>query len=474
MRSPRFSLATQLFAAVGFTALLVVVIMALLVASSMRQGFSKYLLRGEIEGMRGFATALVETHDPAHPGWPQFRQDPQSWLRFVNDRLPLLPGAPPPRPEPERHRPHPPKRPPLLEERLFLLDAAGNHVAGATRTGAFETLPIRPADGATPVGWLGLTAPGRFANDTDAFFLRGQIRSLLLAAGLAAALSAAAALLLARQLLKPIRALESGAQKLAGGDYAARIPNGRSDELGRLIDHYNRLASSLEAAEIAERQWISDTSHELQTPLAVLRANIEAVQDGVRAPDERTLKAMHDSVDRLTRLVQDLRILSDRREGRLVAASRNVDLAALVRDAVEAATERFAEAGLSVRNEIGSPLPARCDPQRMRQVIDNLLENSLRYTEAPGILNIEGRSDRTGVHLAFEDSAPAPAPESMPHLFDRFHRGEASRSRALGGSGLGLAIARAIVEAHGGEITAEPASLGGLRVAITLPVGEPE
>ncbi|WP_372840453.1 ATP-binding protein [Phaeovulum sp.] len=469
MSLARLPLITKLFAAIGLTAMLVVVTMALLVASSMREGFAQYLLKGELLQLEGLVEALAQSHDLQNPGWPEFRNDPRRWTDFT-----IRHSGPDARTVPELMAPPPPV---AIGERLTLLGADGTYIAGQRAHAAVhELVPIPALDAAAgdaPLGWLEFSAPGGLQSETDAFYLRGQLNSLILAAIIATALSAIAAYVLARQFLAPIRALETGARRLAKGNYAARIPNTRSDELGRLIDHYNDLAGSLEAAEIAEKQWISDTSHELQTPLAVLRANIEAIQDGVREPDERTLRAMHSAVERLTRLVKDLRILSDGREDGFVALRRNTDVAALVHEACDSAHSRFAEAGLQLEESVAGPMIVQCDPHRMRQVIDNLLENSLRYTDAPGRVRIAAWRDAGEVLLLVEDTAPAPPKASMPHLFERFHRGETSRSRALGGSGLGLAICKTIVEAHGGAIAATVSELGGLRVVVTLPAKEP-
>jgi two-component system sensor histidine kinase BaeS len=285
-------------------------------------------------------------------------------------------------------------------------------------------------------------------------------------------LSGVGAALLARQFLVPIRALERGAKRLAGGEYATRISGARGDELGQLINHYNALAESLEAAERAQRQWVSDTSHELQTPLAVLRAHIEAIQDNVRPADARTLGAMSEAVTRLTRLVSDLRILSIWREDGLVSDHYVTDLAEIVHAAIDSAFDGFADAGLELVTAVADPIMLRGDGGRIRQVIDNLLENTLRYTDSPGEVWVKAWSDGSHAHFSIDDTAPAPSTAAMTQLFDRFYRGETSRSRAHGGSGLGLSICKAIIEAHGGTISAAPSRMGGLNIHLSLPLGD--
>jgi two-component system sensor histidine kinase BaeS len=468
MRANQLPLAYRLFGAISLTALLVVVVMASMVAINMREGFSRYLLRGELELHKPLVETLAAAHDASAGGWPQLASHPEAWARFIR--------ANDPRP------PEPPGRgaPPMpIERRLILLDAHGNHVSGGDPAAGQpeETIAIMAPGAppnAAPIGWLGIAAPGMIQSSTDALFLRSQFRSLIVAALLALALSALAAALLARQFLVPIRALERGAKRLAGGEYAARIPNERGDELGQLIGHYNALAENLESAERAQQQWISDTSHELQTPLAVLRAHIEALQDGVRQADPPTLDTMEEAVTRLTHLIADLRLLSDWREGALTAQSGPANLADIARDAVAATSEQFSAAGLELTTDVADPIRVKCDAGRIRQVLDNLLANSLRYTDAPGEVRLRAWRSGERAYLTLDDAPPAPPDETMPHLFDRFFRADASRSRAGGGSGLGLAICKAIVEAHGGEISATRSRFGGLNVCVILPAREPE
>jgi two-component system sensor histidine kinase BaeS len=338
---------------------------------------------------------------------------------------------------------------------------------------ATRPITVTDADGqGVTVGWIALAAPEGGVVTADSVFLAGQFRALILSALLAIVVSAIAAFLLARQFLAPVRTLLRGTEVLAAGDYGTRMANPRQDEFGELIDHFNALAESLEAAERAERQWLSDASHELQTPLAVLRAEIEALQDGVRQPDEKTLSEMNASILRLSNLVGDLNALSHAREGKLLAAMADDDLSAIVKAAAEAARPRLSEAGLSLETGIDGPLAFRCDRGRIRQLVDNLLENARRYTTAPGRVSISLARVGGGLTLIVEDTAPAPPEEAMSKLFDRFYRADASRARQLGGSGLGLAICRAIVVAHGGTIAARRSALGGLAVRVVFPVDE--
>ncbi|NDR58919.1 ATP-binding protein [Aliiruegeria sabulilitoris] len=476
----RRSLALQFFAAFALTAALVVATLAGLVSFSMRDGFSRYLLQGELLRLDRLVVELSEQHDPADPGWPDLTDDPETWNRFLasnatpEDRPPNRPEIRPDMGQPGPGRkpfPPPPDAGPLrLNARIFLMSPDGTLLVPPLVPGSLsERREIPAAEGTELLGYIGLTAPRSGRSKTDLFFLRGQTQNLLLASLFAIGVSALAASLLARHLLRPIKALERGARTLTQGDFDHRIPNDREDELGQLIEHTNTLAQSLQDARDAEQRWISDTSHELQTPLAVLRAEIEAMQDGIRKADTRTLNEMHDAVMRLSRLVADLKTLSFSREGRTAVAARLTDFSDLLNLRLDHAEMRLNETGLTVEREIGEGLELHCDPDRMAQVMDNLIENTMRYTAVPGTIRLTAYQEGNEVIAIVEDTPPAPPDEAMGLLFNRFYRAEASRTRSLGGSGLGLSICSAIVAAHDGTIEADRSPLGGLRVRLALP-----
>lgn len=205
--------------------------------------------------------------------------------------------------------------------------------------------------------------------------------SPLLAALIAVSDSAIATFFIARQLLGPIRRLEVGAKTMAAGSYSARIRQDRTDELGQLIGHYNTLAARLDQTAEAEREWISNTSHELQTPLTMLRAQIEALQDGIRQPDAKTLTEMHASLMRLSRLVQNLETLSYGGEAELSVSFAREDLSGIARASAKAARSKLAAQGIDLDLDLAAPTPVECGAGQIGQVVDNLLENAHRYTD---------------------------------------------------------------------------------------------
>ena len=287
------------------------------------------------------------------------------------------------------------------------------------------------------------------------------------------ALSALASVLLARHFRQPIRQLSEGAGALAGGRYDVRLPDTRSDELGSLARHFNALAQQLESAESARRQWVADTSHELRTPLAVLRAQLEALQDGVRSATPETLEAMLRQVLALNKLIDELYALARADVGALDCRPAPHDAWRLATAQARAFEERLRAAGLAL--ELGAPpppVPALCDPDRLRQVLDNLFENSLRYSAAGGRIALHAHHADGRIQLVLDDSAPGVPEEALARLGERFYRVDASRSRAHGGAGLGLALCRRILEAQGGALAFAHSPLGGLRVVLSLPLAK--
>lgn len=482
----RSSLATRIFLAIAATSILIVAIMAMLVALSMRDGFARYLLRGELARFDALEQALVLSYDTDVPGWPELTATPNAWNEFV--RLYFSPAEMLSNPPPSRPFGRPPfgkalfgTPPPggpqgedtfMIGDRLILLGPDGEQIAGSTdRSELFESRAICSDADCTDqnmLGYIGLNAPLSAQTASDTFFLRRQYSSLALSALIAILVSAAAAFVVARHVLTPIRQLEAGAKTMASGDYSTRINLKRNDELGQLIKHYNALAATLEKTDKAEREWISNTSHELQTPLATLRAQIEAVQDGIRNPDAETLAQMHAAMMRLSRLVEDVKILSHSREKGLMTAFQHDDLCEIVSTTAAVAQPLFDAKNIALQLDLPKVVPVACDRQRIGQVVENLLQNAARYTNAPGSVRVRVQMANDTVQMIVEDTPPAPRIEDLPKLFDRFFRAESSRSRAHGGSGLGLAVCKAIIDSHNGTITAGMSDKGGLCVTISL------
>jgi two-component system sensor histidine kinase BaeS len=357
-----------------------------------------------------------------------------------------------------------------LASRITLQDANGRYLAGRDPHGLPLARRALELNGRT-IGWLGV-ARGSRPSDAMAYAFLAQLRATLwlIVAG-AVAFSALAAILLARHFRAPIRALEQGARQLSRGRFDVQLVESRSDELGELARHFNTLARHLEHAEAARRQWVADTSHELRTPLAVLRAQLEAVQDGVRSSTPDTVAAMLRQVLALNKLIDELYALARADVGALDCKQAPLDLWRLACDQATGFEARLQAAGLAL--ELG-PAPSvstvLADADRMRQVLDNLFENSLRYTRAGGCVRLQARVERDEFILELDDGAPGVPDEALARLGERFYRVDASRSRAHGGAGLGLALCRRLLEAQGAWLAFSHSPLGGLRASIRIPL----
>jgi signal transduction histidine kinase len=284
--------------------------------------------------------------------------------------------------------------------------------------------------------------------------------------------SVAAAALLARGLVAPLRQLTAAAEAMAAGDLSQQVQVRSRDEVGELGQAFNQMASDLQAAESVRRQMTADIAHELRNPLSVIRGNLEAIQDGIYPADAEHLAPIYEETMLLQRLVQDLRLLSLADTGQLPLIRTDVDVAELLAGSAASAQAAAQDRGISIALDVPpteqGALVVHGDADRLRQVIGNLVGNALRYTPAGGQIALRARPDGHRVRLAVSDTGQGIAPEDLPHVFDRFYRGDTSRDRASGGSGLGLSIARALIEAHGGTIDVQSTPGEGTTFSILL------
>lgn len=363
----------------------------------------------------------------------------------------------------------PRRGPPDLMGRLQLVDAAGQPVVGSRRGDSIVARVPVQLDGKT-IGELLLSAQPQLQNSADIAFERAHMRNAIVAVLVTLTAALVLAFALARWLLAPVRALTDGTRALAAGDLARRVTVTRRDELGALARDFNHLATTLEQHRNARRQWGADIAHELRTPLAILRGEIQAMQDGIRPLGQNGLASLQAECDRLGSLIEDLYQLALADAGALDYRFETIDATELVLEAVELHRPGLADLGLALDARIARVAPVRADARRLGQLIDNLLVNARRYTDTPGLIRVSLGANAGQLQLIVEDSPPGVPANTLPQLFDRLFRVDASRGRGAGGAGLGLAICRAIVDAHGGSIAAQASPLGGLRVIVNLPL----
>ena len=444
------------------------------------QGFTAYLQARDVERLDRFATLVAQNmaSSKAMPGTSD--PDMPNLLR----QLATSEGIGSTRPDAadpdlSNHQPPPPmNRPPPragdgFGSRVALYWPDGRPWAGPPID------PVEPGVVERPVQVAGQTVAlvrlRRLAPASDAIegqFLRQQFAGIATVAGGLMLLALLSAVWLARQWIRPLVAVQAATARIAQGELGIRIPTNRSDEIGDVVRNVNSMAESLQRIEGARRRWMADLSHELRTPLTVLRGEIEALVDGVRPLNAGALTSLQEDTLRLGALVDDLHFLAMADLQSMPCRFDNVDAVEIVQGTLQRHTVAAAEAGLQLGWAKGRPeaIEVRWDARRIEQVLNNLIQNSLRYTDAPGRIVIDLKSTPGCVQLTVEDSAPGLAPQDLSRIFEPLFRADAARSRHNGGSGLGLAISAAIVHAHGGLISAHASPLGGLRIEVDLPL----
>lgn len=296
--------------------------------------------------------------------------------------------------------------------------------------------------------------------------------------GVALAVSAAAALVvtwyLSRRVQRSVDAVATAARAVADGRYDSRVSSpGLGDDFDSLARTFNQMADRLESVEATRRRLFGDLAHEIRTPVSVLDAYVEAVEDGVKVLDADTTAVLRDQTHRLVRFSEDLGALAKAEEAHASIAPCWVDPHTVIATAVAAAADRYAAKGVTLHTDPDGALPQLwADPHRLAQVLANLLDNALRHTPAGGRVDVAAHGGPDGVTIVVSDTGDGIASAHLPHVFERFYRADAARNRDHGGAGIGLAIARALVEAHRGRITVASAGPGtGTTFTISLPAG---
>ncbi|MFI7854107.1 sensor histidine kinase efflux regulator BaeS, partial [Acinetobacter baumannii] len=317
------------------------------------------------------------------------------------------------------------------------------------------------------VGYLGLKPVLDKEDALSINFFSNQKRYLLLIYALTLLSSLVAALLMATYFKKPIQRLLNATNELTKGNYQHQVVIKRNDELGDLSTQLNHLAEILHQHEESRRQWVADTSHELKTPLAVLQAQIEAMQDGIRKATPEHLDAMMRQVSSLKKLTQDLADLAQADAQQLKCYLSSVNPWEVILQEVENFRPKLEQAGLEIEVE-GEGASLLLDRDRFKQIIVNLIGNSIRYTETGGKIHIHTSQTPQEWTLYVDDSPFGLSDEQLSRLGERFYRVDDSRTRSTGGTGLGLALSCKIAQALGGTLSFEHSPLGGLRCVLTF------
>lgn len=481
----KFNLSVKIFV----TFLLVTVTSSLLIVIAVRVSnryFERYSQQKDMKKLEYLADAVAEFY-VENDGWDVLRQNPDLWRSFLNSGSskvdlvsPAQEGRPPLEPtitmrpvSLDRVPPMPIWDPQTLGPRTSLFDQDKQRIAGSPEgpMDEYDTLPIVVED--TTVGWVGLKSYIKGSDTLDQEYLQKQSMIIFITGGIVLIASSFFALIFSRHLLGPIRLLADATKALTQRNFEVRVNVQSSDELGDLAERFNFMAKKMEDYEQNQLRWLSDISHELRTPLSVLIGEIEAIQDGVRKADEKSLRSLCDEAKHLEKLVEDLHTLSLAEAGAITMKMVSVKPITILNEVLYHFKNRVESSEMSLDVSLrprSDELKVLGDPMRLVQLFSNILENALIHAERPGSIFIRQTSTKDKISLVFEDTGPGVPEESLPRLFERLYRADSSRSRSTGGSGLGLAICKTIVELHHGAIEAQNGDEGGLKIEIILPL----
>jgi signal transduction histidine kinase len=366
---------------------------------------------------------------------------------------------------------------PPLEQPLVIADATGLVFISSDPRLLGRRLSERELSAGVPirvrgerVGTLIMAIPAGTFNPLEQAFSQSVRDSILLAGAIALIIALGLGILFVRRLARPLEELRVAAEQISQGRSPPRVHITSSDELGRLGQTFNQMAESLQRSEALRRQLILDIAHELRNPLMVQQSHLELLLDNVVPPTPEQLQTIYEQNLLLGRLVRDLQLLALADAGELQIVRVPTQFREILQRVIAHIHPTLEEKQIALEAQIADDLPTvAVDPQRIEQVLLNLLDNACRYTPPGGKIVLSAYREDGAVHVSVRDGGPGIAPEDLPHIFERFYRGDKSRARSSGGTGLGLSIAKALIEAHGGRIWAENAPQGGACFHFTVP-----
>ncbi|MDX2465137.1 MAG: ATP-binding protein [Porticoccus sp.] len=478
----------KLFLASIIGSSLLVGIMFVLMQWSVDRGMLNYINTRESLQWQSVADTLARYYSEKN-NWQEFRSNHRLYLEMIHDVLPARrqhqnrppfhdnndydrrdfnqrdgdkSNTPQNLPPPPPH--NDPRQLPILADQnmLPLIGYRDDRVD-------YQSLPIR-VEGKL-VGHILLVKQEKITDGFELNFINQQRETLLAISLVVLLLSAITSFPMARHVVRPIKQLATAARALTQGNYQQQCNSQRRDELGELNRDFNQLSRTLGENDNNRKRWLADTSHELRTPIAIVRGELEAMLDGVRTLDEKNIRSAHQEVLHLGKLVDDLYDLSNADIGAMRYRMAEIDFNELVKDVSEQHRSLFDEHKLEMTLELKKePITIWGDETRLSQLLSNLLTNSCKYTDAGGKLQVHLTQDESWVRLTLSDSTPGVSDQALSNLFDYLYRVENSRNRKTGGSGLGLAICQHIAQAHQGTLSAEHSSMGGIAITLALPL----
>jgi two-component system sensor histidine kinase BaeS len=478
----------------GFS-LLLVTALVLLIQWSIGRGMVEYVNTKEVEAMKPLVADLG-LHYQKQNNWSEMQGQQRAFEQLVflnfkkNNYMPGPPpfhlGRPPPPPENNffeggdnkirsENRAREKNFPPLHKANYALLDARENLIVGHYRKDIKYSKTAVIVDNKN-VGFLAIPKRNEITNGYELDFIEQQRSYLWIIALVIMMLVALLAQILARHLVGPIKKITQATHKLTQGDYEQSLDSQSNDELGELSRDVNELTLTLDQNNKARKRWLANISHELRTPVTILRGELEAMLDDVRPLNKKNIASANDEVKHLHFLINDLQQLTSADIGGIHCQKVNEDLSLWLNSAAHKYRSYLADAGITLELMI-EPKQANifADSIRLCQLFDNLINNCVKYAQAKRVkisLEIDRRPIQAMVIVKVEDDGVGVEKQHLPYLFEYLYRVENSRNRKTGGSGLGLSICAHIVAAHQGKICAAQSDLGGLAIIIELPLSK--
>lgn len=464
------SIKIKVFLLLLLISLLLISVMAVLMQIGVNRGFEQY--KQSVE--QAFNHQVVKTLEwfyRKNHNWERLRDNPQYWYHLLNRSTLRTPKGLPFKAggavvdeleDKEQLRSFMPNYSLFDEHKQLII---GEVLWPSTQHQTIKVLPLQHRR--QTIGYL-LSDGRQVATVTQDRKFSAQIRHQLLIMALAMLLlSTVLTIPITNYLSRPIEAVNQAVKQAALGDYSVKVKVNRNDEIGQMARNINRLNETLRSNVELQKTQMAEIAHELRTPIAVILAEIEAIQDGIHQPDTANIELLHDQISNLRNIVNDLYDLSISEPGALRYRMECVDLLPLVKQILAAHKATFEQRQLNVSLHCRTDkLIAYADQQRFRQLLNNILSNSIKYTTTGGEIQLQLSQDDDFVEIIICDSAPGLDESQTEQIFQRFYRQSNQQER---GSGLGLAIVRNIVKAHHGTIAAEASELGGVAIHIKLP-----
>ncbi len=451
---------------------------------SVKQQFLNYATHQILERLAPLELAIIDVYQESQ-SLSAFTETPTRWSKlrdatyrkYLNEQnraLAMTAGGPKDWSERESIEDQLQPNQRAFFQHIVLFDQDKNLIAGRKKEDAKYILRELKHDD-TLIAHIGYIKPQAFLRSVDKLFVEQQIETFSILTGLMIIAAIVVTAFVSRWLVKPLSLLSNSANRVAEGDFSVRVGYTADDELGKLCLNFDEMTDSLEKNETLRKQWVADISHEMRTPLSVLKAQVESMEDGIREASTENLHLLHRNIDSLAHIINDLYELSLTDLGALNLQKETLVIEEMLASVIDSFDDKFQQKHLHIQCifDENQETEILADQKRMLQVFSNLFENTYRYTDPNGELRLQVYRQSDQVIIELEDSAPGVPEESLKRIYDRLFRVESSRNRETGGAGLGLSISKGIINVHGGNIFAEKSELGGLKQTITLPPPSP-